>query len=79
MLDDTIIIRLPVFSSSPQLTVVLASDQETEVDIIPDQEWYWSPRWQAMEAEADRDLAEGRFHIFDTVEEFLSRLDAQDD
>lgn len=31
------------------------------VKIIPkDQEWFWTPEWQAKESEADRDIEIGR-------------------
>lgn len=45
-----------------------------------DQGWYWTPEWQAMEAEADEDIAAGRTvgpmddSEFDT---WLDRLDAE--
>ena len=34
--------------------------------------------WQAMEAEADRDLADGDSRTFDSVDEFLDDLDQED-
>ena len=39
------------------------------------QHWFWTETWQAMEAEADRDIAEGRVQRFDNVETFLDALD----
>jgi AbrB family looped-hinge helix DNA binding protein len=48
----------------------------TPASVIPrDQEWFWTPEWQAKEAEADRELAagEGTFHATD--EGFLASLD----
>ena len=47
----------------------------TQIPLNHDQSWYWTEAWQAMEAEADRDLAEGRYQVFDSVEEFLRSLD----
>lgn len=39
-----------------------------------DQAWYWTPEWQAGEAEADDDLAAGRLSHHDTSEDFLAAL-----
>ena len=41
-----------------------------ESDIDPDdQSWFWTPEWQAAEAEAERDIAEGRVTYLDTEED----------
>ena len=42
----------------------------------PDQAWYWTPEWQAGEADADADLAAGRSTTYDSEDQFLSSLDA---
>ena len=39
------------------------------------QAWFWTPRWQAMEREAEEDLAAGRFERFNSSEELLAALD----
>lgn len=39
-----------------------------------DQAWYWTPEWQAGEAEADADLVAGRFVRFRTAEEMDAHL-----
>ena len=39
-----------------------------------DQAWYWTPEWQAGEAEADDDLAAGRLSHHDTSKDFLAAL-----
>ncbi len=39
-----------------------------------DLSWFFSPAWQAMEDRADADLKEGRFTVYDTVDEFLASL-----
>jgi hypothetical protein len=44
----------------------------------PGQAWFWMPQWQAMEREADADLAAGRFTRFESDEEFLRALDEWD-
>ncbi|MBI2970878.1 MAG: hypothetical protein HYY37_00490 [Candidatus Aenigmarchaeota archaeon] len=40
----------------------------------PDQRYYWTKAWQADEAEADRELAEGRVISFPTLGEALRYL-----
>jgi bifunctional DNA-binding transcriptional regulator/antitoxin component of YhaV-PrlF toxin-antitoxin module len=39
-----------------------------------DQAWFWTERWQAMEAEADADIAAGRVTTFESAEAFLDAL-----
>ena len=43
-----------------------------------DQRWFWTERWQAMEREADEDVATGRVARFDSAEEFFADLDADE-
>jgi AbrB family looped-hinge helix DNA binding protein len=38
------------------------------------QAWFWTPAWQAGEAQADADIAAGRVTRFGTDEEFLASL-----
>ncbi|MHB8669745.1 MAG: AbrB/MazE/SpoVT family DNA-binding domain-containing protein [Acidimicrobiales bacterium] len=38
------------------------------------QAWFWTPKWQAREREADADLAAGRGETFNSGEEFLDAL-----
>ncbi len=76
MLTDMITIKWPiVVTASPEISVVLTPSQQAGVEVYPDQSWFWTEAWQAMEAEADRDLAEGRYRVLDTIEEFLASLD----
>lgn len=42
--------------------------------IDPDQAWFWTPKWQEGEREADEDLAAGRFTRYNSDEEFLASL-----
>ncbi len=42
--------------------------------VIPDdQAWFWTPEWQAKEAEADREIAEGGGTVT-SAEEFVAAL-----
>lgn len=57
--------------------------RETGIDIPllkeqpdPDQMWFWTPQWQAMERESDEDIAAGRVHRFTGEEDFEAALEA---
>ncbi len=39
------------------------------------QAWFWTPRWQAGEAEAAAELARGEGRTFESGEDFLASLD----
>ena len=41
-----------------------------------DQDWFWTPAWQAREREADADLAAGRTTLYQGDAEFLAALEA---
>ena len=44
--------------------------------IDADQAWFWTERWQAMEREADADIAAGRTAVFDNIEDLLDDLES---
>jgi antitoxin MazE len=44
------------------------------VPVPADQTWFWTERWQAMEREADDDVAAGRVHHFESADAFLTDL-----
>jgi AbrB family looped-hinge helix DNA binding protein len=44
-------------------------------EIDSTQAWFWTPRWQAMEAEAAADIDAGRTEVFKTGEDFLASLE----
>lgn len=39
-----------------------------------DQAWFWTERWQAMEREADQDIAAGRVSEPMEIDEFIAHL-----
>ncbi len=58
-----------------------------EVELVPEgillrpkkvidatQAWFWTPRWQALEREADTDRDAGRSDVFESGDEFLTAL-----
>lgn len=45
--------------------------------IVPAEEaWFWTPGWQAAEAEAQADIAEGRTRTFDSMDDMFAEADA---
>jgi len=42
--------------------------------VIPDQSWFWSEEWQAMEREAEEDFRAGRYETFESTDAFLEGL-----
>ena len=59
----------------PQRAVPSADAEEPKDP--DDQSWFWTPSWQAGEAEADRDIAEGRVTDL-TPEDIQARIRALD-
>jgi len=48
----------------------------TPASVIPrDQEWFWTPEWQAKEAEADSELARGEGTLHTSEAAFLAALE----
>lgn len=45
------------------------------VDTSKDQEWYWSKQWQEWERSADEDIASGRVHAFNNLDDLIENLD----
>lgn len=65
-LDEGDYVNLEVTPEGVLLTVV------REID--PDQAWFWSPRWAAMERKADEDFREGRVTEADSPEDAIKAL-----
>lgn len=42
--------------------------------IDKDQEWFWTPEWQAKEKEADEDTKAGRYRDFDSMADMIRDL-----
>jgi bifunctional DNA-binding transcriptional regulator/antitoxin component of YhaV-PrlF toxin-antitoxin module len=49
------------------------------VPVRADLAWFWSDRWQAMEREADDEIAAGNVSQFESADEFLADLDDEAD
>jgi bifunctional DNA-binding transcriptional regulator/antitoxin component of YhaV-PrlF toxin-antitoxin module len=64
-----------------QVEVVERDDGVIELHpLLPhraEQAWFWTERWQAMEQEAEDDIAAGRIETFETADEFLADLERE--
>ena len=72
--------RLHLDQGDSQLKLIEHEDGRLElvpvVAIPADQAWFWTERWQAMERDADADIAAGRVTIVEGLDELISHLDA---
>jgi AbrB family looped-hinge helix DNA binding protein len=72
--------RLHLDEPGAQIEIIEREDGLVELrPVLPvpaDQRWFWSQRWQAMEREADADIATGRTTVVDGVEELIEHLDS---
>ncbi len=41
---------------------------------LKSQAWFWTPKWQAKEREADEDIAAGQVQRFSSAEELFAAL-----
>jgi AbrB family looped-hinge helix DNA binding protein len=62
--------------------IKLVEHENGRIELIPvvavpaDQAWFWTERWQAMEREANADVAAGRVTVVDGADELIEHLDA---
>ena len=65
----------------PDAQVRLIERDDGRVELVPvvaipaDQAWFWTERWQAMEREADADIAAGRVTTVDGIDQLVALLD----
>ncbi len=71
--------RLHLDEPGAQVQIIEEEDGRIELrPVLPipaDQRWFWTERWQAMEREADADIAAGRVTIVDGPDELFEHLD----
>ena len=74
-------LRQRLHLDGPEAQVRLIDRGDGTVELIPvvavpaDQAWFWTERWQAMEREADADVAAARSTVVDGVDELIAHLD----
>jgi len=78
-------VTLPVFiRKSLDLkkgSFVLARIIDNTIVLVPqkiidkNQDWFWTEQWQKLEAEAEKDIREGRVKTFDSVEELFDEIE----
>lgn len=72
--------RLHLDEPGAQVQIVERDDGIVELrPLLPipaDQRWFWTERWQAMEREADEDIAAGRVTTVDGPDELFAHLDS---
>jgi len=62
-------------------SIVLSKVVDDTIVLVPqetvdrDQVWFWKERWQKLEAEAEKDIAEGRTKTFDSVEDLFHEIE----
>jgi len=56
---------------------VYSATADDEIVILTEagQSWFWTKEWQALESEADNDIAEGRFASHTSMDDFIADLD----
>jgi len=71
---DRLINEIKALSRAEKFELARRLDEEA---VFENQSWYWTPEWQAAEKEADEDIATGRVHRFDNVEDAIKFLHQQ--
>ena len=70
--------RLHLDEPGAQVQIIEREDGTVELQpmlpIPADQRWFWTDRWQAMEREAEEDIAAGRVSRALEVDEFIAHL-----
>jgi len=75
-------LRRRLHLDGPDAQVKLIEHEDGRLELRPvvtvpaDQAWFWTERWQAMEREADADIAAGRVTIVEGTGELIEHLDS---
>jgi bifunctional DNA-binding transcriptional regulator/antitoxin component of YhaV-PrlF toxin-antitoxin module len=76
-------LRRRMHLDQPDAQVRLIEREDGRVELVPviavpaDQAWFWTDRWQAMEREADADIAAGHVTRVDGIEALVALLDSE--
>ena len=41
----------------------------------PEQAYHWTPEWESGEREVDAELANGRFHVYESIDDMFDDMD----
>ncbi len=44
------------------------------VEIDPKQEWFWTKKWQLAERKVDKELSEGKYEDFRSIDDFFAEI-----
>jgi bifunctional DNA-binding transcriptional regulator/antitoxin component of YhaV-PrlF toxin-antitoxin module len=75
-------LRRRLHLDGPDAQVKLIEHEDGRLELRPvvtvpaDQAWFWTERWQAMEREADEDIAAGRVTVVEGTDELIAHLDS---
>jgi len=73
--------RLHIDGKGAQVRLIEQEDGRVElqpvVAVPAEQAWFWTERWQAMEREADADIAAGRTTVVDGLEGLVGHLSSR--
>ncbi len=74
-------LRRRLHLDEPGAQVQIIEHEDGTVELLPmlpipaDQRWFWTERWQAMEREADEDIAAGRVNRAVDIDDFFEQLE----
>ena len=74
-------LRRRLHLDEPGAQVQIIEHEDGTVELLPmlpipaDQRWFWTDRWQAMECEADEDIAAGRVNRAVDIDDFFEQLE----
>lgn len=67
--------RRPVGIMAGRSVHVMIYPQTYEFEEIdPEQAWFWTREWQALEREAETDINAGRYTVVDDIDAYFSNL-----
>jgi hypothetical protein len=65
--------QIGIMAGNSVLVIVHPQTREI-VEIDPEQAWFWTREWQALEREAEADISAGRYTVVDDIDAYFSSL-----
>lgn len=50
---------------------------DESIEVTGATSWYFIPPWAVWEKEADEDIKEGRYEVFESMDDFIATLDKE--